>query len=195
MGDQTSVPGSGRSSGEGKGYPLQYSCLENPMDREAWQVTVHGVTKSWTQLSGSGFPDASVVKNPSASQDMQVWSLGQEDPLGEEIATPSSSLAGKIPWTEEPDGLQSLGSQKVRHDSATKHAFMLCKDTVRTSFFISWLQTPACVIRSKLTNDALLLFSWALSWVTLEYFRNKITCRSLFLYGYIYLGSLPRSEF
>ena len=37
--------------GEGNGNPLQYSCLDNPMDREVWQATVHGVTKSWTQLS------------------------------------------------------------------------------------------------------------------------------------------------
>ena len=39
--------------GEGIGYPLQYSCLENPMDRDAWQATIHGVAKSWTQLSTS----------------------------------------------------------------------------------------------------------------------------------------------
>ena len=45
------MPGLGRSPGEGKGYPLQYSCLENPMDREAWWATVHGVAKSRTQLS------------------------------------------------------------------------------------------------------------------------------------------------
>ena len=44
-----------RSPGEGKGYPLQYSCLENPMDGEAWWATVHGVTKSWTQLSDFTF--------------------------------------------------------------------------------------------------------------------------------------------
>ena len=49
--DPGSVPGLGRFSGEGKGYPLQYSCLENPMDRGAWWATVHGVPKSWTQLS------------------------------------------------------------------------------------------------------------------------------------------------
>ena len=41
----------GRSSGEGNGNPLQYSCLDNSMDRGAWQATVHGVTKSWTRLS------------------------------------------------------------------------------------------------------------------------------------------------
>ena len=45
------IPGWGRS-GEGNGYPLQYSCLENSMERGAWQATVHGVTRSWTQLNG-----------------------------------------------------------------------------------------------------------------------------------------------
>jgi len=44
------IPGSGRSSGEGNGNSLQYSCLEKPMDRGAWQATVYGVTKSQTQL-------------------------------------------------------------------------------------------------------------------------------------------------
>ena len=48
--DLGSIPGSGRSPGEGNGNPLQYSCLENPMDGEAWEATVHGVTKSWTWL-------------------------------------------------------------------------------------------------------------------------------------------------
>ena len=46
--DSGSIPGLGRSPGEGNGNPLQYSCLENPMDREAWQATVHRVAKSWT---------------------------------------------------------------------------------------------------------------------------------------------------
>ena len=51
VGDPGSIPGSGRSPGEGNGNPLQYSCLENPMDRGAWRTTVHGVSKSRTQLS------------------------------------------------------------------------------------------------------------------------------------------------
>ena len=50
-GNLGSVPGLGRSSGEGNGNPLQYPCLENPMDRGAWQATVHGASKSQTQLS------------------------------------------------------------------------------------------------------------------------------------------------
>ena len=51
VGDLGSIPGSGRSPGEGKGNPLQYSCPENSMDGGAWWPTVHGVTKSQTQLS------------------------------------------------------------------------------------------------------------------------------------------------
>ena len=46
-----SIPGSGRSLGGGNGNPLQYACLENPMDRRAWRATVCGVVKSWTRLS------------------------------------------------------------------------------------------------------------------------------------------------
>ena len=57
----------------------------------------------------------SVVKNPPAKQETQVPSLGQEDPLKEEIATHSSILAWKIPWAEEPGSLQSMGSQRVGH--------------------------------------------------------------------------------
>ena len=48
--DTGSIPGSGRSPGEGNGNPLQYSCLENPMDRESWQATAYNVVESWTGL-------------------------------------------------------------------------------------------------------------------------------------------------
>ena len=54
-GDLGSIPGLGRSPGDGNGDPLQYSCLENPMDGGAWQATVHGVAKSWTRLSDFTF--------------------------------------------------------------------------------------------------------------------------------------------
>ena len=62
------------------------------------------------------FPGVSVVKNSSAMQETQVRSLGQEDPLEEGMATHSSILAWRIPWTEEPGGLQSMGLERVRHD-------------------------------------------------------------------------------
>ena len=54
-GDLGLIPGLGSSSGEGNGYPLQYSCLENSMDRGTWRATVHSVAKSWTQLSDYHF--------------------------------------------------------------------------------------------------------------------------------------------
>ena len=62
---------------------------------------------------------AQTVKNLPAMQVTWVRFLGQEDPLGKEMATHSSILAWRIPWTEEPGGLQSMGSQRVRHDWVT----------------------------------------------------------------------------
>ena len=67
-----------------------------------------------------GFPGDLVVKNPPAMQEIWVRSLGQKVPLEKETATHSSVLAWDIPWTIEPDGLQSMGSQRVGHDLVTK---------------------------------------------------------------------------
>ena len=78
MGDLGSIPGLGRSPGEGNGNPFQYFCLENPMDREAWWATVHGVTKSWTRLNDLTYWEAGAslivqaVKNLLASWETQV---------------------------------------------------------------------------------------------------------------------------
>ena len=85
-----------------KGNPLQYSCLENPMDSGAWQATVHGVAKSQTWLSDFtslhghiwGFPGGSEVKMSACNVGDRVWSLGQEDPLEKEIVTHSTSCTG-----------------------------------------------------------------------------------------------------
>ena len=88
MGDLGSIPGLGRSPGEGNGYPLQYSGLENSMD-----YTVHGVAKSRTRLSDFPFLASQVVqmvKNLPAMQETWVRSLGQEDPLEKGMATQSS---------------------------------------------------------------------------------------------------------
>ena len=62
------------------------------------------------------FPVAQTVKNLPAMQETWVRSLGQEDPLEKGMAIHSSILARRIPWTEEPGGPQSIGSQRVRHD-------------------------------------------------------------------------------
>ena len=83
--------------GEGNGKPLQYSCLENPMDGGAWWATVHGVAKSRTQLSDFTF-------------------TFHFHTLEKEMATHSSVLAWRIPGTGKPDGLPSMGSHRVGHD-------------------------------------------------------------------------------
>ena len=107
VGDLGLIPGLGRSPGERKGYPFQHSGLENSRE-----CIVHGVTESDTteQLS------LSLVKNLPAKQETWVQSLGQDDPLEEEMAPHSSILAWIIPWTEEPGRLQSMGSQRARHN-------------------------------------------------------------------------------
>ena len=83
--------------GEGSGTPLQYSCLENPMDGGAWQAAVHGVAKSQIRLSGFTF-------------------TFHFHALEKEMATHSSVLAWRIPGTGEPGGLPSMGSHRIGHD-------------------------------------------------------------------------------
>ena len=116
--------------GGGHGNPLQYSCLQNSMDRGAWWTIVHRIMKSQIrlkQLSSSsssnsvpkGFLGGSAVKNPPAVQEQQetwVRSLGPEDPEEEGMAIHSSIFVWRIPWTEKPRGLQTMGSQRVGHD-------------------------------------------------------------------------------
>ena len=97
--DPGSIPGSGRSLREGNGNPLQYSCLENPMDGETWQATIHAVTKSWTRLSNFTFPEGSNGKESACNAVDWVPSLGQEDPLKKGLATHSSILAWRTPET------------------------------------------------------------------------------------------------
>ena len=71
-----------------------------------------------------GFPGSTVVKNlPANARDTRVESLGQEGTLEEETAMHSGILAWKIPWTEEPGGLQSTSSQRIEHDQEHKHMF------------------------------------------------------------------------
>ena len=86
-----------QSEGEGNGTPLQYSYLENPMDRGAWWAAVHGVARSQTRLG-----DFSFIVHFHA--------------LEKEMATHSSVLAWRIPGMGEPGGLPSVGSHTVGHD-------------------------------------------------------------------------------
>ena len=106
VGDPGSIPGSGRSPGEGNSNPLQYSCLENSIHQGACRATVYGVAKSWTQLSDFTFTFtlytgaslvAQMVKNLPTMREAWVCSLGWENPLEEGMATHSSMLPWRIP--------------------------------------------------------------------------------------------------
>ena len=85
------------NDGEGNGTPLQYSCLENPMDGGAWKAAVHGVVEGRTQLSDFTFTFHFHVS-------------------GKEMVTHSSVLAWRIPGTGKPGGLPSMGSHRVGHN-------------------------------------------------------------------------------
>ena len=74
-----------------------------------------------------------MLKNLPAVQETWVWPLGLEDPLGKGMATHSSIFAGRIPWTEKPGGLQSMGSQRVGHNLVTKNMAHICKISVGIS--------------------------------------------------------------
>ena len=91
------MPSSHLSLGEGNGNPLQYSCLENPMDGGAWWAVVHGVARSRTQLSNFTF-------------------TFHFHALEKTMATHSNVLAWRIPGTKEPGGLPSMGSHRVGQD-------------------------------------------------------------------------------
>ena len=94
------------------------------------------LVSAWQIVDAQDFPDGSLVKNPPAMQEMQeswVTSLGWEDTLEEEIATQSGILAWKSPWTEESGGLQSMASQKARHNCAYRHKKCVSQERTMTS--------------------------------------------------------------
>ena len=108
-GDLGSIPGLGR-------FPWRRERLSTPV---FWPEEFHGLYSPWDCKESEDFPGGSAVKNLLANarpQEMPVPSLGQEDPLEKEMATRSSILAWKIPWTQEPGRLHSMESQRVRHD-------------------------------------------------------------------------------
>ena len=112
--------------GEGNGTPLQYSCLENPMDGRAWKAAVHGVAEGRTRLSDFTF-------------------TFHFHALEKEMATHSSVLAWRIPGTGEPSGLLSMGSHRVRHDwsdLAAAAAVCICREGDGTPLQYSCLENP-----------------------------------------------------
>ena len=145
-------------AGEGNGTPLQYSCLENPMDGGAWWAAVHGIAEGWTRLSDLTF-------------------TFHFDVLEKEVATHSSVLAWRIPGTGEPCGLPSMGSHRVKHDwsdlaaAAAVHSlsktanfcpasFCIPKPNLPVTPGILWL--PNFTFQSPMMKRTFFFFFWCL---------------------------------
>ena len=120
-------------SREGNGKPLQYSCLENPMDGGAWWAAFHGVATSRSQLSDFTF----------------TFHFHE---MEKEMATHSSVLAWRIPGTGEPGGLLSMGSHRVGHDWSDLAA------AAAASFHVSIGQFVCLLWRTKLYE--LFIYFW-----------------------------------
>ena len=134
-GDPGLIPGSGSSPGERIGYPLQYS---------------------WASLV------AQMIKNPPAMWETWVWSLGWKDPLEKGMAAQSNILAWRISRTEEPGGLQSMGSQRVRYDCVTKHSTahlypFLCLGYCKQCCNEHW---AACILSGLGENRCMYFYVW-----------------------------------
>ena len=129
--DTVSIPGSGRCPRVGNSNLLQYSCLENFMDSGAWWSIVYGVTKSQTQLSACVRAHKHTHTHTRTQSNHSLLTTtvpgnritGRYRKVKQAIfyilVTHSSILPWKIPWTEEPSRLQSMGSQRVGHDCGT----------------------------------------------------------------------------
>ena len=143
--------------GEGNGTPLQYSCLENPMDRGAWWATVHGVAKSQARLSDFPF-------------------TFHFHALEKEMATHSSVLAWRIPGTAEPGGLPSMGLHsrtwlKRLSSSSSSYVFLLYSKVNQLYAYI-----PFLLSLPQLTSPS--------PWDSLNWFLCGYFCASLaFLCG------------
>ena len=128
--------------GEGNGTPLQYCCLENRMDGGAWYAAVHGVARSRTWLSDFTF-------------------TFYFHALEKEMATHSSVLAWRIPWTEKPGRLQSMGSHRVGHN---------------WSDLAAWLVKILSVNKVFLYHITEISFLWEMQ--ISKYFKDCIRCKS-----------------
>ena len=128
-------------------------------------------------------------KNPPAVQERRLWSLGWVDPLEEGMATHSSTLAWRIPWTEESDGPQFIGSQGVWHTVATEHSTAQSSRTVSFDYFRwifpSLLQVPHVPVPS--------VFSWSFEGSSLQIseFSSGQLLLSDALPGELYTSWLP----
>ena len=115
-GDLGSIPGSGRSPGEGNGNPLQYSCLENPMEGEAWWATVHGVAKSRTRLSYLTLNYTDFLYPQIVNIYIRwAWSILLFQKVSEWVKSLSRVWLFATPWTVAYQASPSMGFSRQEH--------------------------------------------------------------------------------
>ena len=126
---------------------------------------------------------AETVKNLPTMQETQVWSLSGEDPLEKEMATHSSILAWRIPWTEEPAGLQSIGLQRVGHNWVTNTLTLYIEHGSRAGIWVIWgfpggdsSEDPSCQCRTHKRH-------WFYPWVRKIPWRRAWQPTPVFLPG------------
>ena len=125
-----------------------------------------------------------MVKNPPATQETRVWSLGKEDPLEKEMATHSSIPAWRISWTKESGGLQSMGSQRVRHDWATNSLYEKTILSLSTniynscffSVFLAKISKTLYIIIGPYLNPNILLSPLTLKEIYINYIYTYSVC-------------------
>ena len=160
------------TDGEGDGTPLQYSCLENPMDGGAWWAAVHGVAEARTRLSDFTFTFHSHA-------------------LEKEMATHSSVLAWRIPGTGEPGGLPSMGSHRVGHDWSDLAAAALLNPLMSpSSFLVGSLGFSMCHIVSSANRRNKQTVRHLQTATVLLHFQSEFLL-FLFLFRLLWLG-LPK---
>ena len=121
VGDAGSIPGSGRCPGGGHGNPLQYS-LPGESQEQRSLAGIQSMGSQRVRHDWATNTRLNLVKNLSAMHEMQVQPLGLEDPLEKDMVTHSSILPWRIPWMEEPGGIQSMRLRRAGHDWASTHA-------------------------------------------------------------------------
>ena len=178
--DAGSIPRLGRSSGGGHGNALQYSCLGNPMDRGAWWATVHGVTKSWTQLKGLSTHTYKETVEDRGAWHATVHGVAKSRTwLSDWRATTCNNLQGRRIW-KRIDYIYVCQEDPLEEDMATHSSILAWRIAIGRGVWwatvhrvsksqtpLKWLSTHTCTYIHNHTHILIIYI-----WITLLYTWN-----------------------